>query len=79
MIPLPLRIAVAVIGFAAFAGSFAIRSSVDRGLRISSDRPPAIQVDALAISARALGAFVLVVGLLMWVANETMTHHSSIF
>jgi hypothetical protein len=52
---------------------------VDRGLRISSDRPPAIQVDALAISARALGAFVLVVGLLMWVANETMTHHSSIF
>ena len=79
MIPVAVRIAVSLLGAAMLAGSFVVRSSVDRGLEIRHDAPPGIQVDAAAFTLRILGAFVLMVGLLTWVAAYTGEHHTGIF
>jgi hypothetical protein len=77
MIPIPLKLALTLLGAAMFAGSFAIRSSVDRGLKISRDQGPNLQQDASAFGLRAIGAFLLVVGLLTWVVSYTLTNHTN--
>jgi hypothetical protein len=79
MIPLPIRIIISVAGAAMLLGSFVIRSSVDRGLEIRRDKPPSLQVDAGAFTLRIIGAFVLMVGLLTWVAAYTAEKHVGIF
>jgi hypothetical protein len=79
MIPLPIRIIISVAGAAMLLGSFVIRSSVDRGLEIRQDKPPSLQVDAGAFTLRVIGAFVLMVGLLTWVAAYTAEKHVGIF
>ena len=79
MIPLALRLGLTLVGAAMFAGSFAIRSSVDRGLRITRDRGPSLQQDASAFGLRAIGAFLLIVGLLTWVVGYTVTNHAGLF
>ncbi len=79
MIPLPIRIAISALGAIMLLGSFAIRSSVDRGLEIRSDRPPALNVDAAAFTVRVLGAFVLGIGLLTWVAARSVETGRGIF
>ncbi len=79
MIPLQVRLAITLIGAAMLVGSFLIRSSVDRGLEIRSDAPPSLQIDAGAFTLRALGAFVLAIGLLTWVIDYSAVHHTGIF
>jgi hypothetical protein len=79
MIPLPIRIIISVAGAAMLLGSFVIRSSVDRGLEIRRDKPPSLQVDASAFTLRIIGAFVLAIGLLTWVAAYTAEKHVGIF
>lgn len=79
MIPLPVRLAIALLGAAMLLGSFLIRSSVDRGLEIRRDAPPGLQVDAGAFTLRAMGAVILAVGLLTWVIDYSATTHRGIF
>jgi hypothetical protein len=76
MIPLALKLALTILGAVMFAGSFFIRSSVDRGLAIRRDTGPNLQTDASAFGLRAIGAFLLVVGLLTWVVGYTAQNHS---
>ncbi len=77
MIPFALKLGLTVIGAGLFAGSFAIRSSVDRGLRITHDRGPSLQQDASAFGLRAIGAFLMIVGLLTWVVSYTLENHTA--
>ncbi len=77
MIPLALKLGLTIVGAALFAGSFAIRSSVDRGLKITRDRGPSLQQDASAFGLRAIGAFLMVVGLLTWVVGYSLQNHTS--
>ena len=79
MIPVAVRIAISVLGAAMLAGSFAIRSSVDRGLAIRRDAPPPLQTDAGAFTLRILGAFVLMIGLLTWVVAYSVEKRTGIF
>ena len=79
MIPLPVRLVVSLLGAAMLLGSFLNRSSVDRGLEIRRDQPPSLQVDAGAFTLRAMGAVILMVGLLTWVINYSVEHHAGIF
>ncbi len=79
MIPLPVRVIVSLLGAAMLFGSFLIRSSVDRGLEIRRDKPPSLQIDAGAFTLRALGAFILAVGLLTWVVSYSADTHKGIF
>jgi len=79
MIPLPVRLVVSLLGAAMLLGSFLIRSSVDRGLEIRHDQPPSLQVDAGTFVLRAMGAVILMVGLLTWVINYSVEHHAGIF
>lgn len=76
MIPLALKLALTLLGAVLFAGSFAIKSSVDRGLTITHDRGPSLQQDASAFGLRAIGAFLLIVGLLTWVVGYSVETHS---
>jgi hypothetical protein len=79
MIPLPVRLVITLLGAAMLLGSFLIKSSVDRGLEIRRDAPPSLSVDAGTFTLRALGAVVLMIGLLTWVANFSFEHHEGIF
>ncbi len=79
MIPLPVRVIVSLLGAAMLLGSFLIRSSVDRGLEIRHDKPPSLEVDAGTFVLRAIGAFVLAVGLLTWVISYSAETHKGIF
>jgi hypothetical protein len=79
MIPLPVRIAIALVGAAMLGGSFLIKSSVDRGLEIRRDAPPSLEVDAGAFVLRVLGAVVLGIGLLRWVISYSAETHKGIF
>ena len=78
MIPLPVRIVISVLGAAMLIGSFLIRSSVDRGLQIRRDAPPSLQIDAGAFTLRAVGAVILMVGLLTWVISYSNEHHAGL-
>ena len=78
MIPLALRLVLTLGGAGMFLGSFAIRSSVDRGLRITHDKGPNLSTDMSAFGLRAVGAFLLMVGLLTWVVAYSAEHHSGI-
>jgi hypothetical protein len=79
MIPLPIRITISLLGAAMLLGSFVIRTSVDRGLEIRRDTPPPLTIDAGAFALRVLGAFILGIGLLTWVAARSVQTHSGIF
>jgi hypothetical protein len=79
MIPLPIRITISVLGAAMLLGSFVIRTSVDRGLEIRRDAPPSLSTDAGTFTIRVLGAFILGIGLLTWVAARSVQTHSGIF
>jgi hypothetical protein len=79
MIPLPVRIVIALLGAAMLGGSFLIRSSVDRGLEIRRDAPPSLEVDAGAFVLRVMGAVILGIGLLTWVINYSAETHKGIF
>jgi len=79
MVPLPVRIAISLLGAAMIAVSFVIRSSVDRGLEIRRDAPPSLTTDAGVFTMRVLGAFVLGAGLLTWVVARSQQTHSGIF
>jgi hypothetical protein len=79
MIPLPIRITITAVGAIMMIASFVIRSSVDRGLEIRTDRPPALTTDAGAFSLRVAGAFILGIGLLTWVAARSIQTHTGIF
>jgi hypothetical protein len=79
MIPLPIRIAISLLGAGMLAGSFVIRSSVDRGLEIRRDAPPSLNIDAGVFTMRVLGAFVLGIGLLTWVVARSYETHTGIF
>jgi hypothetical protein len=79
MIPLPIRIAISLLGAGMLLGSFVIRTSVDRGLEIRRDTPPPLEIDAGVFTMRVLGAFVLGVGLLTWVVARSYQTHSGIF
>jgi|GEM_PF-1863708 len=79
MIPVSVRIAISVLGALMLGGSFFIRSSVDRGLQIRRDAPPALNVDAGAFTLRVVGAFVLMVGLLTWVVAYSVEKKTGIF
>ncbi len=70
MVPVPIRIAVVVIGFVIFFASWAIKNSVDASSMPESSAGHAalLRRDALTLSMRVVGAFVIAVGLLMWVA-----------
>ncbi len=72
MIPLALKLALTLLGAVLFAGSFAIRSSVDRGLKITRDKGPNLQQDASVFGLRAIGAFLMIVGLLTWVVGYSL-------
>jgi hypothetical protein len=79
VIPLPVRILIASLGAAMLLGSFLIRSSVDRGLEIRTDKPPSLQTDAGTFTLRAVGAMLLAVGLLTWVVSYSAETHKGIF
>lgn len=79
MIPFPVRLIITLLGAGMLLGSFAIKSSVDRGLQIRRDAPPALGVDAAAFTLRVIGAVILMAGLLTWVVNYTNATHSGIF
>lgn len=79
MIPFPVRLIITLVGAGLMLGSFVIRSSVDRGLTIRRDAPPALGVDAAAFTLRVVGAVILMAGLLTWVVNYTNEHHAGIF
>ncbi|GAC1310434.1 MAG: hypothetical protein NVS2B3_10180 [Vulcanimicrobiaceae bacterium] len=79
MIPFPVRLVITVLGAGMLLGSFAIKSSVDRGLRITRDAPPSLGIDAAAFTLRVVGAVVLMAGLLTWVVNYTNATRSGIF
>lgn len=79
MIPFPVRIIITLLGAGMMTASFVIRSSVDRGLQIRRDAPPALGVDAAAFTLRVVGAVILMAGLLTWVVNYTSEHHAGIF
>jgi hypothetical protein len=79
MIPVAVRIVITVLGAAMLLGSFAIKSSVDRGLSIRRDAPPALGIDASAFTLRILGAFILMIGLLTWVAAYSVEKKTGIF
>lgn len=79
MIPFPVRLIITLLGAGMMLGSFAIRSSVDRGLEIRRDAPPALGVDAAAFTLRVVGAVILMAGLLTWVVNYTNEHRTGIF
>ncbi|GAC1300662.1 MAG: hypothetical protein NVSMB19_07550 [Vulcanimicrobiaceae bacterium] len=79
MIPFPVRLIVTLLGAGLMLGSFAIRSSVDRGLEIRRDAPPPLGTDAAAFTMRVIGAVVLMAGLLTWVVNSANRTHTGIF
>ena len=79
MIPFPVRLILTLLGVGMFAASFAIRSSVDRGLRITRDVGPNLQTDAAAFCLRVIGAVIVMAGLLTWVVSFTAEHHTGIF
>lgn len=79
MIPTPVRLIITLIGAGMMLASFFIRSSVDRGLEIRRDAPPALNVDAAAFTLRVGGAVILMAGLLTWVVNYTNKTHQGIF
>jgi len=79
MIPFPVRLIITLLGAGMMLGSFLIKSSVDRGLQIRRDAPPALGVDAAAFTLRVLGAVVLMAGLLTWVVNYTNATRTGIF
>ncbi len=79
MIPFPVRLIVTLLGTGMLLGSFFLRSSVDRGLEIRRDAPPALTVDVAAFTVRVIGAVVLMAGLLTWVVNYTAEKHAGIF
>jgi len=79
VIPLAVQIAVVVIGGLMFVASFVIRSSVDRGTRITRDAGPKFNTDIGVFMARALGAVLLSIGLLTWVVNYTKATGRGIF
>ena len=78
MIPMALRLVLTLGGAVMFLGSFAIRTSVDRGLRITHDAGPKLATDMSAFSLRAIGAFLLMVGLLTWVIAYSGEHHTGL-
>ena len=78
MIPMALRLVLTLGGAGMFLGSFAIRSSVDRGLRITHDAAPNLTTDMSAFSLRAIGAFLVMVGLLTWVIAYSAEHHTGL-
>ena len=77
MIPLALKLALTILGAALFAGSFFIRTSVDRGLQITRDKGPNLQTDASAFGLRAIGAVLMIAGLLTWVVGYSVENHSA--
>jgi uncharacterized membrane protein YidH (DUF202 family) len=79
LIPLPIRIAISLLGAGMLAASFVIRTSVDRGLEIRRDTPPPLTTDAGVFTMRVLGAFVLGIGLLTWVVARSYQTHTGIF
>jgi len=79
VIPFAVRIAIVVIGGLMFVASFVIRSSVDRGTRITRDVGPKLNTDIGVFAMRALGAFVISIGLLTWVINYTKETGKGIF
>ncbi len=74
MMPLPLRIGLTLVGLVLFVASFVVRTSVDRGLRITRDSGPSLARDASAFGLRALGAVILAAGLLTWVIAYSVEH-----
>jgi hypothetical protein len=79
MIPLAVRLLVTLLGAGMLLGSFFVRSSVDRGLQIRHDTPPALNVDAAAFTLRVIGAVILMAGLLTWVVNYSVEKQTGIF
>ena len=79
MIPFAVRLLITLLGAGMLAGSFFVRSSVDRGLEIRRDAPPSLNVDAAAFTLRVIGAVILMAGLLTWVVNYTVEKKTGIF
>lgn len=79
MIPLGVRTAITLVGVLLFAGSFVLKTSVDRGTRITHDVGPDLNADARAFTIRAMGAVIMMAGLLTWVVAFTAEHHTGIF
>jgi hypothetical protein len=69
MTPLWLRFAVLGVGAALFFGSWFVGNSVDASEKPNhADRYLLLQKDAITFFMRVFGAFIAVIGLLMWVA-----------
>ncbi len=77
MIPLAVRVGVTLLGLGMFVASFVVRTSVDRGLRITRDAGPNLSQDAGAFTLRALGAVILAAGLLTWVIAYSFEHRGA--
>jgi hypothetical protein len=77
LIPIALKLALTILGAALFAGSFFIRTSVDRGLMITRDKGPDLQRDASAFGLRAIGAVLMIAGLLTWVVGYSIANRSA--
>ncbi len=72
MIPIPVRFAIVAIGVVLLAGSWFIGNSVDAGLKYGNVRQDALTKDSLTFSARVIGAFLIVLGLLTWVIEQSV-------
>jgi hypothetical protein len=79
VIPVPVRVAIVVVGFVLLAGSWLVGNTVDAGIVVGPPRPNMLGKDAATFSARIIGAFLIVLGLLTWVFAQTIEHHTPIF
>jgi hypothetical protein len=70
MIPIPVRFAMIGLGIVLLAGSWFIGNSVDDGLTYGKMKPDPLAKDALTFCARIGGAFLIVLGLLIWVVSQ---------
>jgi hypothetical protein len=70
MIPIPVRLAMIGLGILLLGGSWLIGNSVDAGLTYGKMKPDPLAKDALTFSARIVGAFLIVLGLLIWVVSQ---------
>jgi len=71
MIPIPVRFAIVGVGIVLLAGSWFIGNSVDAGLKYGPIRQDALTKDSITFSTRVIGAFLIVLGLLIWVVEQS--------
>jgi hypothetical protein len=79
MIPLPVRLAIVLLGLALFVGSWFIGNSVDSGGVADLPSSSVMAKDGLTFGARVVGVFIMVAGLLMWVVSENTVNHHGLF